>query len=412
MTKNLNLIPNPEFQNPKLNKLSSATYFEKDIEVELSRLKKENLYRSLKTIDGPQAPKVKINGKPFLLLSSNNYLGLTNHPYIKKKSIEAIKKYGTGSGASRLISGNISLYEYLEKKIAEFKGCETSLVFSSGYAANVGTISSLVGKDDIVFSDELNHASIIDGCRLSRAEIFICPHKDIASLEHGLKRAKKYPKRLIVTDSIFSMDGDLAPLPEIVKIAEKYDAILMVDDAHATGVLGKKGRGSAEFFGVENKIDIYMGTLSKAIGSVGGFITGSKKLIDYLINRSRSFIYSTGLPPGALAASIAAFEVIEKDLSFKDRLWNNVNFLKTGLEHIGYDTMNTKSQIIPILLKSEKRTIKAMNYLYENGIFVPAIRPPTVPEGKSRLRVTVMANHSKKDLEYVLEVFKRMKKIL
>ena len=396
----------------KTPKSSFSTFFDKEIAIELSRLKKENLYRSLKTIDGPQSSKVKIKGKSFILLSSNNYLGLINHPYIKRKSNEALKKFGTGSGASRLISGNISLYDKLEKKIAWFKGCESSLVFSSGYAANVGTISALAGKGDIIFSDELNHASIIDGSRLSGAKIFVYPHNDIEALERSLKKSAKYKKRLIITDSIFSMDGDLADLPAIVKTTEKYGAVLMVDDAHATGVLGEKGRGSAEYFNINGKIDVYMGTLSKAIGSVGGFICGSRKLTEYLINKSRSFIYSTGLPPAALAASLAAFEIIEKDLSFKKRLWENVSFLKNGLDALGYDTMNTKTQIIPVLLKSEKRTLKAMNYLYGKGIFLPAIRPPTVPEGKSRLRATVMATHTMTDLESVLDVFRKMKRVL
>src|SRR3989338_5479784 len=382
------------------------------LDKELFRLKKYNLHRVLRAVESPQSPEVIIEGKRFLLLSSNNYLGLANHPYIKKKSVEALKKYGTGSGASRLISGNTALYNSLEKKIAGFKRCESSLVFSSGYAANIGTISSLAGKNDIIFSDKLNNASIVDGCRLSRAETLIYPHKNLKVLEKGLWEAKKYQKRIIITDSIFSMDGDLAPLPEILELSEKYNAILMVDDAHATGVLGKNGRGSAEYFGIEGKIDIYMGTLSKALGSIGGFIAGSGKLTDYLINRARSFIYSTGLPPSSLAASIAAIETIESNLNFKEKLWRNVNFLKAGFDSMGYDTMNTKTQIIPVLLGSERKTMKAMSYLYDNGIFIPGIRPPTVPNGKSRLRVTPMANHTAKDLEHVLEVFRKMKKIL
>lgn len=397
-TRNLNSMPHERL-----------TYY---LDKELFRLKKDNLNRILRIVESPQSPEAIIEGKRFLLLSSNNYLGLTTHPYIKKKSVEAIKKYGTGSGASRLISGNIALYNSLEKNIADFKRCKSSLVFSSGYAANVGTVSSLAGKDDIIFSDELNHASIVDGCRLSRAKTSIYPHKNLKALETGLRKAKKYQKRIVITDSIFSMDGDLAPLPEILELSEKYNAILMVDDAHATGVLGKNGRGSAEYFGIEGKIDIYMGTLSKAIGSIGGFIAGSGKLTEYLINRARSFIYSTGLPPATLAASIAAIEIIKSDLSFKEKLWKNVDFLKAGFDSMGYDTMNTKSQIIPVLLESEKKTMKAMSYLYDNGIFIPGIRPPTVPVGKSRLRVTVMANHRLKDLEYVLEVFRKMRKFL
>ncbi|RMF95004.1 MAG: 8-amino-7-oxononanoate synthase [Candidatus Schekmanbacteria bacterium] len=379
---------------------------------ELEKLKKENLYRSLRIIESAQKPKVRIEGKEFLLFSSNNYLGLSNNPIIKKKAAEALKKYGCGACASRLISGNVEPYVSLEKTIARFKGTKEALVFSSGYAANVGTISTIAESSDTIFSDALNHASIIDGCRLSRAQIKIYNHKDVNHLEDLVKKTKGRGKKIIITDSIFSMDGDIAPLGDIQKVAKKYGCLLFVDDAHATGTLGKRGRGSAEFFNINGKIDIYMGTLSKAVGSVGGFIAGKRKLIEFLINRSRSFIYSTGLPPSALAASQSALELIEKDLSYLNNLKRNEKLIKEGLEEIGYDTMESETQIIPVLMETEERAIKAFHFLFKNNIFVPAIRPPTVPKGKARLRITPMASHTRKDIEYLLDVFAKMKKAI
>jgi len=382
------------------------------IDEELKRLKDKNLYRILRPVSTPQDHRIKIAGKSFILLSSNNYLGLANHKLIKKKSAEVLIKYGTGAGASRLISGNIELYDELEKIIARFKRTESALVFSSGYAANVGTISALAVEKDIIFSDELNHASIIDGCRLSGAEIKVYPHSSADKLEWMIKKSRSRGKKFIITDSIFSMDGDIAPLGEIKSIASKHGCILFVDDAHATGVLGKTGRGSAELFGIDGEIDVYMGTLSKALGSAGGFICGKKELIDFLINKSRSFIYSTGLPPSALAAGTAAIELIEKNRSLRDKLLKNVEMLKTGLDSLGYDTMKSETQIIPVLMKSEELAIRAFNFLYDNGIFVPAIRPPTVPPNMSRLRITVMATHTMKEMEYVLDVFSKMRRTI
>ncbi len=377
---------------------------------EIEHLKSDNLYRSLRVVNSAQKPKARIDGRDFILLSSNNYLGLSNNPLIKKKSAEALKKYGTGACASRLISGNIEPYISLEKTIAQFKGTEKALVFSSGYAANVGAISALAGTDDTIYSDSLNHASIVDGCRLSGADIKVYNHGSAPDLERIIKRSGKRGKKIIITDSIFSMDGDIAPLDEIRTIADKYGCLLFVDDAHATGTMGKTGRGSAEYFHINGKIDIYMGTLSKAVGSVGGFIAGRKILIDYLINKSRSFIYSTGLPPASLAASDAALKLIAKDTSYLEKLKRNIQTLSDGLSALGYDTMGSKSQIIPLLTETEERAIRAFKYLYKNNIFVPAIRPPTVPKGKSRLRITPMASHSKKDIEYVLFILEKMKK--
>src|SRR3990172_2769199 len=287
---------------------------------ELDRLRSEGLYRELKIIEGEQGARVRIGGREVILLSSNNYLGLASHPEIKKAAVSAIEKYGCGSGASRLISGSMELHKELEEKIASFKKTESAILFNSGYTANLGVLSSICGKGDVIFCDKLNHASIIDGCLLSGAELKRYPHKDIDALERLIKLTPPYikggarggKKRLIVTDGIFSMDGDIAPLREIVRLAKRYSAILMIDDAHATGVLGKNGRGTVEYFGLNDSIDIIMGTLSKAVGSFGGFVAGRKKLIEFLVNKARSFIYTTSLPPSVIASSISAIDIIEK----------------------------------------------------------------------------------------------------
>ncbi len=382
------------------------------IDNEIARLKREGLYRELKIIEREQGAKVRIDGREVILLSSNNYLGLASHPEIKKAAVSAIEKYGCGSGASRLISGSMELHKELEEKIASFKKKESAILFNSGYTANLGVLSSICGKGDVIFCDKLNHASIIDGCLLSGAELKRYPHKDIDVLEKFLKKSSGFKKRLIVTDGIFSMDGDIAPLKEIVLLAKKYSAILMVDDAHATGVLGKNGRGTGEYFGLDDSIDIIMGTLSKAVGSFGGFVTGRKKLIEFLVNRARSFIYTTSLPPSVVASSIAAIDIIEKGHDLRDLLWKNVRYLKEGLKNIGFDIMGSESQIIPVFVGDTHRAVEMSQMLLKEGVFVQGIRPPTVPQGKSRLRVTVMATHSKADLDAVLESFKKVGKKL
>ncbi|OHB97096.1 MAG: 8-amino-7-oxononanoate synthase, partial [Planctomycetes bacterium RIFCSPHIGHO2_12_39_6] len=331
--------------------------------------------------------------------------GLANHPKIKQAAIAAIHQYGWGTGASRLVAGNMMLHQELEKKIAEFKGTEAALLFPTGYMANVGAICALVGREDIVIGDKLNHASIIDGCRQSGASFRVYPHNDVSQLESLLQKSSRYRRRLVVTDSVFSMDGDTAPLPEIVQIAQKYDAILMIDDAHATGVFGQHGKGMIEYYGLERKIDIIMGSLSKAIGSIGGFIAGEKCLIDFLKNKARSFIYTTALPPAACAASLAGLTLIQEDTSLIDKLWENVRYLKSQLSEF-ISNISAESPIIPIIIGSAEDALNLSTRLYENGILIPAIRPPTVPLGTSRLRISLMATHSKEDINRLIDTLK------
>lgn len=379
---------------------------------ELSNLENIDLYRQLKLIESSQGPRVIIKGKEVILLCCNNYLGLANHPAVKKAAIKAIRKYGCGSGASRLISGTMTLHNELEKKIAQFKDTDSALIFNSGYHANIGVLPSLMKNRDVIFCDELNHASIIDGCRLSRAETVFYPHKDMNALEGLLKKSVKFKKKIIVTDGIFSMDGDLAPLPEIVYLAEKYSAFTMVDDAHATGVFGKNGKGTVEHFNLSKKVDIQMGTLGKALGSFGAYIAGNKELTDYLINRSRPFIYTTSLPPAILAASMAAIDMIQSKPVLRKKLWKNVNYFKEGLLKRGFKDINSDSQIIPLIIGNSKKTVTAEKYLFSKGIFVVGIRPPTVPRKKERLRTTIIASHTRKDLDHALNVLQKMNELI
>ncbi len=371
---------------------------------ELASIKNQGLYRRLSTIGSAQAPRILKDGRELILLSSNNYLGLTTHPKVKKAALEAIEQYGTGAGGSRLATGNTELYNSLEERIAEFKGTEDALVFSTGYMANIGTISSLMKNGDLILSDELNHASIIDGCRLSRADVVAYPHRDVSCIETALRKLK-HPRKLIVTDGIFSMDGDVAPLPEIVEVAEKYDAMVMVDDAHATGVLGKHCRGTSDYFNVS--VDVNMGTLSKALASMGGYVAGSTELIDYLRNRARPFIYSTALPPPAVAAAKAAMDVVETENPAK-KLWQNIAIYKKGLADIGI-TVKSETQIIPLMTGETGNTIKAANELERLGVFAPGIRPPTVPEGKGRIRTSLMATHTEHDIKEALSAISVIK---
>ena len=381
------------------------------IEKELQELRQEGLYRSLLSAEGVEGPFVRLGGKKYVCFCSNNYLGLAGHPRIKRAAQEAIERYGWGAGASRLVSGNTLLHEALESALGGFKGAEAALVFPSGYMANVGTITALVGKGDIVIGDRLNHASLIDGCRLSGADFRIYTHKDMDGLEGVLRRASQYRKRLIVTDGVFSMDGDLAPLPNIVELARRYKAMLMVDDAHGTGVLGKKGKGTVEHYGLEREVDIQMGTLSKALGGIGGFVTGSKTLIEYLKNRSRPFIYTTALPPAACAAAIEALRIVKEEPSRREALWRNVRYLQEGLKSgrgvlqyapTGLQVPEVESPIFPIAIGDAKEAVSLSKSLFEKGLWVTAIRPPTVPEGTSRLRVTVTSEHTQEHMQALL----------
>ena len=376
----------------------------KYISDELEKIKKSGLYRKLNIVGSAQGTHLEINGKTYLNFCSNNYLGLANNPLVIKAVKDAVEKYGWGAGASRLVSGNMKLHEALEGEISRFKGKEASIVFPTGYMANIGTISSLVSKGDLVICDKLNHASIIDGCRLSGADFRVYPHCDIEKLENVLMKSTKYSRKLIVTDTVFSMDGDLAPLPDIVRIARKCNAMVMVDEAHGTGVFGKRGGGVVEHFNLSEKVNIIMGTLSKAVGSLGGYVSGDADLINYLRNKARSFMYTTALPPAVCAASIAAIKLIRENPSLRTSLWNNVRYLKEKLELLNFNVISSESPIIPILIGDAKKAVDVSKFLYKKGILIPAIRPPTVPAKSSRLRLTVMSTHTRKDLERLLEV--------
>jgi len=371
----------------------------------LNRLKAKGLYRVLRTIESAQGAKVLIEGKELLLLCSNDYLGLANHPKVREAAKTAIDSYGFGSGASRLVSGSMNPHSMLEERLAEFKGTEAALLFNSGYAANTGIIPALAGREDMIFSDRLNHASIVDGCRLSMAEVRRYRHADAWHLEELLK-ARDSGGKLVITDAVFSMDGDMAPLPEMAALAKKYNSMLMIDDAHGMGVLGAGGRGTAEEMGLDpGDIDIHMGTLGKALGGFGAYVAGSRELIDYLINSARPFIYSTALPPSTAAAALAALDIVTGEPKRRERLKENADFMKNGLAGLGFDTGDTKTPIIPLMAGSAERACSMMEALLEEGIFAQAIRPPTVPEGRARIRVTVTSEHSMDDLEMALGAF-------
>ena len=380
----------------------------KYISDELKNIKEAGLYRKLNVVGSAQGTYLKINGREYLSFCSNNYLGLANNPLVVKAVKDAVEKYGWGAGASRLVSGNMELHEALEDEISRFKGKEASIVFSTGYMANIGAISSLVSKGDLVICDKLNHASIIDGCRLSGADFRVYPHCDIEKLENILRKSAKYSHKLIVTDTVFSMDGDLAHLPDIVRIASKYKAMVMVDEAHGTGVFGEKGSGVVEHFNLSKKINIVMGTLSKAVGSMGGYVSGEAGLIDFLRNKARSFMYTTALPPAVCAASIAGIKLIQKDHSLRTSLWHNVRYLNEKLKLLDFNVISSESPIIPILIGDAKKAFNVSKFLHKEGILIPAIRPPTVPARSSRLRMTVMSTHTKEDMERLLDVLREV----
>ncbi|USK71995.1 8-amino-7-oxononanoate synthase [Peribacillus asahii] len=377
---------------------------------ELQQIREQGLFRTLRRIDAASDTETVLEGKKVLLFSSNNYLGLANDSRMKEKAIEAIKQFGTGSGGSRLTTGNLSLHEQLERDIASFKGKEASLVFSSGFLANVGIISTLMKQGDVILSDSLNHASIIDGCRLSKADTVIYNHVDMNDLEKKLQSVTSYQRKLIVTDGVFSMDGNIAPLPAIVSLAKKYGAMIMVDDAHSTGILGKTGAGTAEYFGLTHQIDLLMGTLSKSIGAEGGYVAASQSLIQYLRNKARSFIFQTALAPSVIATSIEGIRIIREERERSVRLLENAEFLRNGLKKSGFTLVNGSTPILAVLIGSAQDAVHFSKRLEEEGIFAPAIRPPTVPEGMSRIRLTIMATHRQEQLEYALHTFVKIGK--
>lgn len=369
----------------------------------LSYLKENDRYRGhFKELQSSQKEKVIINDREIILLGSNNYLGLCDHIDVKKSSIESIEKYGVGAGGSRLTTGSYILNSQLEEKIKDFKGTEDALLFNTGYMANLGIIQALCNKDWVIFCDKYNHASILDGCLLSGAKFLRYKHCDMDDLSYKIKNFKgKY--NLIVTDGVFSMDGDMAPLDDIVDISKKHNVIIMVDDAHGFGVLGEDGSGTASYFGVSNEIDIHMGTLSKAVGSIGGYAASKEYFIEYFKNFSRSFIFSTALPPSSVAASIKALEIIKNEPKRRQQLLKLSDWFKNQLKSLGFKIPNTTTPIIPVIVGDEKKTLKFSQYLFNDGIYIPAIRSPTVPQGTSRLRISITATHTHKDLEYVVD---------
>jgi 8-amino-7-oxononanoate synthase len=369
-----------------------------DIAERLEELRDRGLYRRLRLISGPQGPHVTLDGKPVLLLCSNDYLGLANHPRVRNAAAEAATQWGAGAGASRLISGNMQPHGRLERRLAEFKGYESALLFGSGYLANSGVIAALASAGETVFSDELNHASIIDGCRLSRAETFVYRHGDLEHLAWGLREAGGRAS-LVVTDGVFSMDGDTAPLEELVRLSRRHGCRLMVDEAHATGALGPGGRGSVAAAGLSGEVDVVVGTLGKALGSYGAYVCASRELTDYLVNTARSFIFSTAPPPPVAAAALAALELLESSPDRIERLRSNAATLRSALGAEGLATGGSRTQIVPVEVGDAGRTMELSERLLERGVFAQGIRPPTVPEGCSRLRFTVMATHRADELE-------------
>jgi glycine C-acetyltransferase len=369
----------------------------------LAELEASGLRRRLRLIEGPQGPQVTLDGRPILLLCSNNYLGLANHPRLREAAAEAALALGTGAGASRLISGTMSIHAELESRLAEFKGTEAALLFGSGYLANTGTIAALARRGEVVLSDELNHASIIDGCRLAGADTFVYRHTDTGHLEWGLQRARG-KAALIVTDGVFSMDGDVAPLPELATLARRHRCRLMVDEAHATGCLGRGGRGSVAAAGLSEEVDVIVGTLGKALGGYGAYVCGSRALVDFLLNSARPFIFSTAPPPPVVAAASAALEVLVEHPDRVERLRSNAAALRANLRVEGLEPIGSDTQIVPLIVGGADDAMAVCERLLEAGVFAQAIRPPTVPAGTCRLRLTAMATHRLDDLRWAAQL--------
>src|ERR671934_2496586 len=383
---------------------------------ELNALRAKGTHFRLRVLEDEQAPQCTFDGKHVINLASNNYLGLTTHPKLREAALEATKKYGVGSGAVRTISGTMTLHMQLEERIARFKNVEACVVFQSGFAANAGTVAAILGKEDFIISDQLNHASIIDGARLSRAKILVFEHKNIADAEAKLASVQHEPgKKLLITDGVFSMDGDIGPLPALCDLAEKYGAIMMVDDAHASGVLGRNGRGTIDHFNVHGRVDVQVGTLSKAIGALGGYVCGSRDLIDFLYHRARPFLLSTSHPPSVAATCIAAFEVLEQEPERIEKLWENTRFWKKELGLLGFNvggvnTPASETPITPIIIGNGKLTIDFSRELFKQGVLGTGITYPTVPEGKARVRTIMTATHTRDELQRALELLGRVGK--
>ena len=375
---------------------------------ELDNLRAQGLYRRLRVLDDAQAARTRIDGRSVVNLSSNNYLGLTTHPRLVERAREALDKYGVGTGSVRTIAGTMQLHVELERRLAVFKKVEAVVVFQSGFAANAGTVSAILGKEDAIISDELNHASIIDGARLSKATIKVFPHKNADAARKILSELPAGQRKLLITDGVFSMDGDLGALPELCAAAEEYGAIMMVDDAHASGVFGKNGRGTIDHFDVHGRVQIQVGTLSKAMGALGGYVAGSKNLIEFLYHRARPFLFSTSHPPSVTASCIAALDILENEPQIIDRLWDNTRFFKKGLEDLGFNTGLSQSPVTPVIAGDGAKAMQLSDRLFAEGVFAQGIAFPTVARDKARVRTIVTAAHSKDELQFALDKFKKV----
>jgi glycine C-acetyltransferase len=380
--------------------------------VELDSLKQQGLYRRLRILEGEQKHTSTFDHRSVVNLSSNNYLGLTTHPRLRDAALDATRTLGVGSGSVRSIAGTMDIHMELERRLATFKKTEAVVVFQSGFAANAGTVSAILSKEDVVISDELNHASIIDGCRLSRAAIKVFPHKDADAARTIVRGLPAGQRKLLITDGVFSMDGDLGALPELCAVAEEFGCIMMVDDAHASGVFGKNGRGTIDHFGVHGRVDIQVGTLSKAVGALGGYVAGSKTLIEFLYHRARPFLFSTSHPPAVAAACIAAVDVLEQEPEIIERLWDNTRFFKNGLGALGFNTGLSQSPITPVIVGDGALAMKLSDELFQAGVFAQGIAFPTVARDKARVRTIVTATHTREELQFALDVFAKVGKSL
>jgi len=372
---------------------------------ELDTLKQQGLYRQLRILEGEQKPATTFDHRRVVNLSSNNYLGLTTHPLLRERALEATRALGVGTGSVRTIAGTMAIHLELEQRLAAFKKTEAVVVFQSGFAANAGTVAAILTKDDVVVSDELNHASIVDGCRLSRAAIKVFPHRDVAAARKLLADLPAGQRKLLISDGVFSMDGDLGALPELCDLAEDFGCIMMVDDAHASGVFGRNGRGTIDHFGVHGRVDVQVGTLSKAFGVLGGYVAGSRALIEFLYHRARPFLFSTSHPPAVAAACIAAIDVLEQEPGIIDRLWENTKFFKAGLIQLGFHTGSSESPITPVIVGEGSLAMKLSDSLFTKGVFAQGIAFPTVPRDKARVRTIVTATHTRDELQFALDVF-------
>jgi glycine C-acetyltransferase len=379
---------------------------------EIDALKTQGVYRQLRVLEDEQRAHTTFDGRSVVNLSSNNYLGLTTHPRLRERAMQALERYGVGTGSVRTIAGTMSLHVELERRLAEFKQTEATVVFQSGFTANAGTVSALLSKEDVIISDELNHASIIDGCRLSRAAIKVFQHKDVDGARRILRDLPASQRKLLITDGVFSMDGDLGPLPDLCALAEEYGAIMMVDDAHASGVFGRNGRGTVDHFGMHGRVDIQVGTLSKAVGALGGYVAGTRALIDFLHHRGRPFLFSTSHPPSVTATCLAALDVLLEEPEIIERLWDNTRFFKAGLTALGFNTGMSESPITPVIVGDGALAMKLSDQLFDNGVFAQGIAFPTVARDKARVRTIVTATHTREDLQFALDTFGRVGKAL